>query len=75
MAMSSWFIYSQRYTGLFQEQCLEHFFCLYFNFNRHFFTFQASRSHCIYFVSRHSQWRTTPSCLVPRICSNLDSWI
>ena len=31
------------------------------------FTFQASRSYRIYFVTAQSQWTTTASCAVPRI--------
>jgi len=40
-----------------------------------FFTFQARRSHSVCFVTGHSQWKTTASYPVPRIRSNLNSWI
>jgi len=40
-----------------------------------FFTSQARRSCCIYFVPGHSQWRSTTSCSVPCICSNLGLFI
>jgi len=75
MAMFSWSFYFQRCTRFFQKKWLEHFFCLYFNFNTHFFTIEASRSHCICFVPGYSQWGATTSCPVPCICSNLNSWI
>jgi len=39
------------------------------------FTFQASRSHRIYFVAADSRWNTTASSPAPSICGNLDSWI
>jgi len=38
------------------------------------FTLRASRSYRIYFVTTQSRWTTTASCVVPRICGNLDSW-
>jgi len=47
----------------------------WYNFISAIFTLQASRSYRICFVTAHSWWRTTTSCAVPCICSNLDSWI
>jgi len=75
MAMFALLILFQRYTNSFLEPLSEYFSYYDFYFNRHFFTIEASQYYCICFVTGHSQWRTTPSWPVPRIFSNLDSWI
>ena len=50
-----------------------HIFHTHILFISAFFTFQASRSHCIFFVTGYLQWYTTAAYPVPRIYSSLDS--